>query len=198
MFSNKVKVEAAFDDLRFVTNIEGQISEREVITLMDLAASLHAGTTIVEIGSYRGKSTLALAFGSRRGYGNKVYAVDPHLDFIGVLGAIFGPNDLKALYQNIVAANVGDTVFVVSLPSVEASKAWQSTSIELLFIDGDHSYDGVKSDYESWIPYVVKNGLIAFHDCNVAGVKQLIDKLNDSGLVEFIEKIDELAWFKKK
>lgn len=37
-------------------------------------------------------------------------------------------------------------------------------SIDLLFIDGDHSYEGVKTDYQLYSPLVASGGLIAFHD----------------------------------
>jgi predicted O-methyltransferase YrrM len=36
--------------------------------------------------------------------------------------------------------------------------------IDLLFIDGDHTYEGVKADFEKYLPLVKKGGLIAFHD----------------------------------
>ena len=36
--------------------------------------------------------------------------------------------------------------------------------IDLLFIDGDHSYEGVKRDFELYSPFVNENGLIIFHD----------------------------------
>ncbi len=42
----------------------------------------------------------------------------------------------------------------------------QGVYIDFLFIDGDHSYEGVKADYEIYYPYVAKYGLIAFHDIN--------------------------------
>ncbi len=40
----------------------------------------------------------------------------------------------------------------------------QDRKIDFLFIDGDHSYEGVKQDFEVFSPLVKKNGLIAFHD----------------------------------
>jgi len=36
--------------------------------------------------------------------------------------------------------------------------------IDLLFIDGDHSYQGVKSDFEMYSPLVRDSGIVAFHD----------------------------------
>lgn len=38
--------------------------------------------------------------------------------------------------------------------------------IDFLFIDGDHSYEGVKQDFEMYSPFVKPGGLIAFHDIN--------------------------------
>ncbi|HNQ77828.1 MAG TPA: class I SAM-dependent methyltransferase [Acidobacteriota bacterium] len=43
-------------------------------------------------------------------------------------------------------------------------KILKGEKLDLLFIDGDHSYDGVKKDFEMYSPLVRKGGLIAFHD----------------------------------
>ena len=37
-------------------------------------------------------------------------------------------------------------------------------TIDLLFIDGDHSYEGVKKDYEMYLPLISKKALVVFHD----------------------------------
>lgn len=44
------------------------------------------------------------------------------------------------------------------------SETLQGDVLDVLFIDGDHSYDGVKCDFEMYAPLVRKGGLIAFHD----------------------------------
>jgi predicted O-methyltransferase YrrM len=43
---------------------------------------------------------------------------------------------------------------------------FRGEKLDFLFIDGDHSYDGVKSDFEMYAPLVRPGGLIAFHDIN--------------------------------
>jgi hypothetical protein len=53
---------------------------------------------------------------------------------------------------------------------------------DVLFIDGDHSYEGIKKDYEMYRGLVRKGGIIAFHDvvCTIKGfgIKQFIDELS--------------------
>lgn len=41
---------------------------------------------------------------------------------------------------------------------------FKDTKIDVLFIDGDHTYDGVKQDFEMYSPLVRKGGIVAFHD----------------------------------
>ena len=55
--------------------------------------------------------------------------------------------------------------------------------IDFLFIDGDHSYKGVKSDFEMYSPLVSENGIIAFHDI-VTGPKEIV-----GGVPEFWNEI---------
>lgn len=43
-------------------------------------------------------------------------------------------------------------------------KLLPTEGIDFLFIDGDHTYEGVKSDFEMYSPLVSRGGLIAFHD----------------------------------
>lgn len=46
----------------------------------------------------------------------------------------------------------------------QAAAALEGHKLDLLFIDGDHSYEGVKADFENYRPYVKPGGFIAFHD----------------------------------
>ncbi len=40
-----------------------------------------------------------------------------------------------------------------------------TNSVDMVFIDADHSYEGVKRDYEAWFDKIKKGGYFAFHDC---------------------------------
>lgn len=52
--------------------------------------------------------------------------------------------------------------------SADIAKQWQFIlnmwKISVLFIDGDHSYQGCKTDIESWYPHMKKGGVMFFHD----------------------------------
>jgi hypothetical protein len=142
--------------------VEGAISPAECELLYELASHVTIGC-IVEIGSFRGRSTIALALGSGAGAGVAVYAIDPHEPFLGVLGGQFGPADRGAFLKNLLAAGVTDIVRVVNLSSEVITGGW-STPVALLWIDGDHRYDAVKRDFEQWEPFLMPHALIVFHD----------------------------------
>lgn len=183
-------------DLDLAMSVEGQISHSEARSLMGLAKSMPADAVIIEIGSYRGRSTIALALGARKGYNNRVYAVDPHSEFTGVFGAEFGPQDQAALYRSLTASNVGDIVAVVALPSISAAKGWNDRNVGLLFIDGDHRYKSVRSDFEVWVPFIIEEGVVAFHDNSAPGVNRLIQELVSAGVIVPLGEVESLSWFR--
>jgi predicted O-methyltransferase YrrM len=59
--------------------------------------------------------------------------------------------------QTLIRADSHDPETIRSLEGLKGS-------VDLLFIDGDHSYDGVRADFEDYAPLVRPGGLIAFHD----------------------------------
>ncbi|MBW7943326.1 MAG: class I SAM-dependent methyltransferase [Candidatus Kuenenia stuttgartiensis] len=183
-------------DLDTIMSIEGQLSLNEAEVLYEMAQSISENSVIVEIGSYRGRSTVALGLGALSGNGNRVYAIDPHLEFIGALGGAFGPVDQEILYKNLSDARVGKIVQVVSLPSVSVSRAWEQKNIGLLWVDGDHRYTAVKADYLAWSPYLVEGGWILFHDSFMDDVKRLIDEVVQRSEVVFAKQVGQIGIYK--
>lgn len=76
-----------------------------------------------------------------------------------------------------------------------ADVCYKNESIDFVFIDGDHSYEGVKKDIELWLPKIKKTGFISGHDYGherLPGVKKAVDQL----FHEFdIELDDNRTWF---
>ena len=135
-----------------ITDIPGWLTDEEGEALYDLARACTGRGAIVEIGSWKGKSTVCLGVGSQAGASVPVYAVDPHADYR------FG--DFKT---NLDRAGISELVRPVASLSQAAADEFHEP-IEFLFVDGSHEYELVLEDFEKWVPKVVEGGWVAFHD----------------------------------
>ena len=147
-----------------IEKVNGWLTESEIKYLYSLACRGPGQGALVEIGSWKGKSTIILASGSRAVGREKVYAIDHHKggldqDQLGYEGV----NTEAEFRQNIKAAGIEDHVIPMVMKSEEAVRGWEKP-IRLLWIDGDHHYETVKNDFLLWEPYVITGGVIAFHD----------------------------------
>jgi predicted O-methyltransferase YrrM len=155
--------------------VQGSVSEAEAGELMRLASEVPPDACIVEVGSHRGRSTAALALGAN---GAPVYAIEPHELFEGMYGATFGPEDRRAFFENMLRVGVVEDVRLVNLSSEVVSKGW-TRPIGLLWIDGDHTVEGVWRDFRAWEPHLQPGGMVAFHDAldPAGGPAQVIESL---------------------
>jgi MMP 1-O-methyltransferase len=147
-----------------IADIPGWLTDEEGETLYELAKHCTGRGVIVEIGSWKGKSTTCLGLGSRAGKGVRIFAVDPHADYR------FG--EFK---ENMERAGIID--LVTPVPSTSQAKANDfHEPIELLFIDGSHEYEDVKADFDQWVPKVVEGGTVAVHDTTLwQGPKRVVE-----------------------
>jgi hypothetical protein len=174
-----------------IVSVEGHLGQGEAQLLFDLASNVSDGC-IVEVGSYRGKSTVALGLGARAAKrGVRVYAVDPHEAFVGVLGGVFGPQDRLAFFQNMLRTGCAETVRLINVSSEVVSKGWEHP-IGLLWIDGDHRYEAVRRDFACWAPFLVEKGVVAFHDSldENLGPARLIAELVGSGTYQKVSQVE--------
>ncbi len=129
--------------------------------LFCLSYSLKNRGEIVEIGTCAGTSLIVISFAQK----------------LKQDGRIVNSIDLKkhdSLESNLEKAHVKDWANIMIGNSVEIANTWNKP-VELLWIDGDHSYEGVLSDIENWERFVIRGGMIAFHDYrNGTGVSKAI------------------------
>ena len=136
--------------MNFIKNIPDVVFEgNQPEFLYNLNLSSTANGAVVEIGTNVGKSTISLAFAQKRLNGGPIYAVD-----------IYEHPKIK---QNLQTAGISNFVKRINSPSIKLAKKWKKP-IKLLFIDGDHSYLGVKNDIKYWSPHLVEGGLLVLHD----------------------------------
>ena len=115
----------------------------------------------VEIGSARGRSACHIGLALRENGAGRLYAIDPHRE------TAWNDSDSKdtyrALLRNIRRLGLAHYVEVIRRDSAEAAREW-TRPIDLLFIDGDHSHEGVRRDWEAFVRFVAPFGLVVFHD----------------------------------
>lgn len=146
-----------------LTSVDGWLNAKEARLLYRLASECKGRGAIVEIGSWKGKSTICLARGSLAGGKARVHAIDPHTgspEHAKQFGAVWTFDEFR---RNIERAGVTEMV----TPQVDFSDAVARRfheQAELIFIDGLHEYEGVKIDFDAWFPRLMENGTMAFHD----------------------------------
>ena len=176
-----------------LAHTEGMTSVREARLLYEFARAVRTGC-IVEIGAYRGRSTIALGRGSLDGYHVPVFTIEPHQTFQGVLGGRFGPEDAVAFYRAMLDSGCCQIVRLISLSSEYVTARWLEP-VSLLWIDGDHRYEGVRRDFDSWRPHLVRGATIIFDDASdpTIGPYMLIQELLADRTVERVRELGKIA-----
>ena len=161
------------DALAAVADVEGWMTDAQARRLWDAARSVPEGGRILEIGSFRGRSTIILAKAAHPSV--EIIAVDPHM------GGDRGPNeydpdeslgdaDHKTFHANLDAAGVGDRVSHRRLLS-EPALHDVSGALDMLYVDGAHRYAYAKPDIVGWGARVRPGGTMLIHDSfNAVGV----------------------------
>jgi predicted O-methyltransferase YrrM len=156
-------VESALDAVR---GVEGWMTDEQARRLFDAARALEPPATIVEIGSFRGRSAIVLAHGAPEGV--DVVAIDPHA------GNDRGPQqiagspdegeaDNAAFRANLERAGVAARVRHVRLPSRSALDEL-TDAVDLLYVDGAHRYGPARDDIARWGARVKPGGTLLIHD----------------------------------
>lgn len=174
--------------------LEGWLTPAEAACLYEAARTASQG--IVEIGSYRGRSTVVLALGARAGQGAPLWAVDPHEHFDAGGAWRFGPQDRAALLANLARTGVAADVRLVMLDSLTVAAGWRKP-LDVLFIDGDHSLKGVTADWLLWSRWLAPGGLALLHDRLEVGPAAVLADL-DEAIYERLPDVDGLACLRRR
>lgn len=142
--------------------------------LIDLASKVPAGEAIVELGSFKGRSTAHLALGSSRGNKVEVHAFDPwenaeplDPDYAATAPSIAEyrePSTREAFEKHMQATGASEFVTAHQQAGIEGAKNWDGPKVGLLFHDALHDYDSVFEDLKAWLPKMAKNAVIVLHD----------------------------------
>jgi len=149
---------------RLAEHAKGYLSEREGKFLMAAAALVPVQGANLEIGSFKGRSTICIARVCKRyGLGN-VIAVDPHTSPAPTDPDLHGQmSSFDDFQRNLVEAGVTDAVEVKMGFSHEVGRTW-TRPLRFLWIDGDHTYEGAKADVDIFRRFLVPGAILAMHD----------------------------------
>ncbi len=147
-----------------VENVEGYLSPMEIEFLAILGSHPTAKGEILEIGSFKGKSTIVLAKSAALTDRAMVNAVDP---MIAPSETDPDLNDedssFPAFEKNIREFGVETGINLHQMFSCELAKTWNKP-IRLLWIDGDHTYKGTKLDFDGFEGNLADGAIVAIHD----------------------------------
>ena len=162
--------------------IDGWMARKDLEWLYNTSKNMKS---VVEIGSWKGRSTYALLSGC--------------VDMVHTIDHFLGSQERKdkttleaqdSDIHKIFINNVGhfNNLVVLKMDSAEAASKFEDKTIDMVFLDGDHSQESVAKDIELWLPKVTK--MICGHDINFSTVHRAVsDSLGDYKIVKDI-------WFK--
>lgn len=143
----------------------------EKLTLYKLAQSLKPNSKIVEIGSYLGASSCFLAEGLPKD--SILYCIDTWQNDAMTEGE-------RDTFEEFIHNTSSFKEKIIPIRGMSHNmigtiKGKTNNRIDMLFIDGDHSYEGVKKDWDLYSPLLKSGSIVVFHDIGWAdGVKKVV------------------------
>ena len=183
-----VFIRIKYKNLRHAFKIQSHLSLKERVWLHKL--SLKA-TNIAEIGSYIGASASCFGAELRHSKTKKIICIDTWNNHAMSEGK---KNTWREFEKNTFQFR--DRIYPIRGFSTEVVKevCEISRTIDLLFIDGDHSYEGVKADWMAYKKFLKIGSIVVFHDYGWAeGVKRVIDE-NVTQYTSFTKNLPNMWW----
>ncbi len=187
-----------------IQSIQGWLDPNAGGVLYQIARLQSPTAVVVELGSWKGRSTGWLATGIKdRGVG-RVFAVDTWRgteteELHKRMLAGYAPDELfREFRANMQQLGVADIVEPMQMTTLEAAAAWpHGACIGVLHIDASHEYEDVRADFEAWERYVAPGGFIVFDDVpSWPGPTRFVQELPPS--YEFFTASPNQHWVRKR
>lgn len=158
----------SFDNLlaeirKSLQQVEATIMQREAPFLAMLAAFPTAPGCVLEIGAFKGASTVVLSRAARAAGDECIWTVDPFTSPSETDPDLPGDSGYPEFLSNLRKTGEDRFVRVFQGFSQDLAKQW-IRPIRVLWIDGDHTYRGTKQDFDLFSPFLSDGAIIAFHD----------------------------------
>lgn len=168
-FINQIIYSVRLPGLWRAFRLESHLTYDERVVLYRLA---HAASTALEIGSYLGASALCLSSGLLGRDGARLICIDTWNND----AMTEGNRDTWTEFRSNTSRFSDCIIPVRGLSSEVVGEVRKIASgLDLLFIDGDHSYNGAKTDWESYKDFLKPGSIVVFHDYGWAeGVQRVV------------------------
>ena len=155
-------------------DVRGFLSNAEGWHLHELAHYAAPIGSLLEIGSYCGRSTIWLGTAAKA-HGSVVFALDHHRGseehqpgemfhdhaLVDERGCV---DTLREFRRNIARAGLDDTVIGVVASTAMVALYWRPDQLGMVFIDGGHSLEAALADWRAFGTKVSPGGILAIHD----------------------------------
>jgi MMP 1-O-methyltransferase len=158
--------------LRLSERVAGWTRGPEAEALIRVAYDLPDHAIIVEIGSFLGSGSILLAGGRKLRRSGKVHCIDPFdasgdsvsvPEYTRILADHTSAPQIKAFRENLRRAGLANWVNVHQGQADQVAMSW-GVPVDMIFMDGDQSPEGVTAAYESWAPWLKSDGILALHN----------------------------------
>jgi hypothetical protein len=175
-------------------SLEGWFNmEKQYLELLDATPE---GGTFVELGCYKGKSTSFIGVEiHKRKRDINFFAVDSfqgatNSTDVNEIKAYEGISEIEESYTYNVSL-IGNKIKTIVSLTDEAAQYFEDGSVDVIFVDGGHSYEVVKADILAWLPKMKPNGIMAGHDYNAwEGVNKAVTEIFGTP-----HKVENDCWF---
>ena len=148
--------------MRNYNSIQGWFSPQDCQAYRFLISNSPEDATIVEVGSWLGKSSSFLLDNKKPN--QKVICVDTWRGSVNEITTTHKLATQTDIFE-IFKENLGSREYsALRLASVEAAATFEDASLDVVFIDAEHTYEAVCADIDAWKPKVKCGGYIAGHD----------------------------------
>ena len=177
-----------YKELKNAFKVKSHLKTKERIVLYELALT---ASSVAEIGSYVGASACCLGAAAKRNNDGRIICIDTWNNDAMTEG---GRDTWREFSKN--TAPYADYIIPVRGFSTEVVErvGKESGGLDLLFIDGDHSYEGVKADWDAYKSLLKPGAVVVFHDYGWADGVQKVVKENVMQLVKWSDELPNMWW----
>lgn len=157
-------------------SVEGWMTESELAFPYAIGSKMPEGAQVVEVGSWRGRSTVAICEALQKKSGASLVAVDtfegdPHIEQLEASKDLQQDGVYKAFCANTAAYPFRS---IMRTTSLEAVNRFQDGTLDWVFINAFHEYSAVLADIEAWYPKLKPGGLLSGHDYGYLGINRAL------------------------